>query len=274
MKRIKIKKKIGKTKKNNNLLLYSCVILSILLVFFMLLVLFNKQISKFKIVSRNNHVVEHKKTDTEEYETVGWIRVQGTDIDYPIINVLDYEYGHPVTGKSYSWLMNNTTKFKNRIDIAGHNILNLSVNPVRENDNYVYFEELKNYVYPDFVKENQFIQLNIDGKDYLYQVFAVNIIPTYRINEYVKEYESAEIKEFLDYVKEESFYDFDLDVNENDNILSLHTCTRFYGVNGFFNFVVTGKLIENEKEVELAEFKTTKYYDKILKIMNGGEVDE
>jgi hypothetical protein len=47
-----------------------------------------------------------------------------------------------------------------------------------------------------------------------------------------------------------------------------------YGVNGFFNFVVTGKLIKNEKEVELAEFKTTKYYDKILKIMNGGEVDE
>ena len=105
-------------------------------------------------------------------------------------------------------------------------------------------------------------------------MFAVNIIPTYRINEYVKEYESAEIKEFLEYVKEESFYDFDLDVNENDNILSLHTCTRFYGVNGFFNFVVTGKLIENEKEVELAEFKTTKHYDKILKIMNGGEVDE
>jgi hypothetical protein len=51
----------------------------------------------------NDMVKEERKNDSEQYETVGWVRVQGTNIDYPIIHIKDETYGQPVSDKSYAW---------------------------------------------------------------------------------------------------------------------------------------------------------------------------
>lgn len=273
MKRVKVKKKLRKQK---NISVFSCglFILSILFVFLMFVIIFGSESHEFKIESRVAFVNDEKKKDTEQYETTGWIRVQGTNIDYPIINVLDQGYEFPVNDKSYAWLMNDVSKFTNKIDIGGHNILNLSVNPIKKDEDFKYFEELKNFVYPDFVEENQFIQLNIDGKDYLYQVFSVNFLNSYEIYYHLNEHDKSYVKEYLDVLKKSTLYDFDVEVNEDDDLISLYTCTRFYGITNDINFVVTGKLVDNDKNNDIKKFKTTNKYKEIVKIMEGGEADE
>ena len=160
MGKIKVRKKLRK-KKNDNLSIYALIALSVLFVFFMFLSFLGNNGSVFKVESRKESITEARKKDTEEYETMGWVRVQGTNIDYPVIRVLDEDYGRPVNGESYAWSTNDGTKVDKKMDISGHNILNLSSNPVKKDDMFIYFEELMNFVYYDFAKENQFIQLHI-----------------------------------------------------------------------------------------------------------------
>ena len=66
------------------------------------------------------------------------------------------------------------------------NILNLGTNPVMKDDMYVYFEELMNFVYYDFAKENQFIQLNVNGEDYIYKIFSVDFLKVFDVNKFLR----------------------------------------------------------------------------------------
>lgn len=273
MGKIKVRKKLRK-KKSSNFSNYVLVALSILFIFLMFVSFFNDSPKKFKLEPRSENVEEIKEKDSAEFETVGWVRVQGTNIDYPVINVLDYEYGHPVGVDSYAWNMNKKVGFQKKIDISGHNIMNLSVNPIKKDESFIYFEELMNYVYPEFVEENQFIQLNIDGKDYLYQVFSVNILGTYEVEGYLDLEKKDEIRDFLKFLKRSTLYNFDLVVDENDNLLCLYTCTRFYGAGRNVNLAVVAKLVDEDEKAKLVSFEKTERYDYVKDIMNGGVEDE
>lgn len=267
----------GRNSKLNKdkLAVYSLVILSIVFVFFLFLSFLIDDADMFKIDPKNDEIINLRKDDTNKFETMGWVRVQGTNIDYPIIRVLDYKYGHPINDKSYAWSMNEDSKFHNKIDISGHNVLNLSKNPVSKDEEFIYFEELMNFIYYDFVKENQFIQLSIDGKDYIYKVFSVNFLSLYDINELPRgEYKASEMKDFLEMLNKGNLYDFDVDVNKDDKLISLYTCTRFYGRGNNINFVVTGRLLRDDEKTKLSDVEKTKKYSEIDKIMNGGEKNE
>ena len=198
MGKIKVRKKLRR-KKNDNLSIYALIALSVLFVFFMVLSFLGNNGSVFKVESRKESITEARKKDTEEYETMGWVRVQGTNIDYPVIRVLDEDYGRPVNGESYAWSTNDGTKVDKKMDISGHNILNLSSNPVKKDDMFIYFEELMNFVYYDFAKENQFIQLHIDGEEYIYKIFSINFLKPFDVNTFARNgYGEDEMNNFLD----------------------------------------------------------------------------
>lgn len=275
MGKIKVRKKLRKNNsKKSNLTIYCLIGLSVLFVALLFVSLFSNKDDTFKIESRDEMVEKNKKTDTDQYETVGWVRVQGTNIDYPILNILDEEYGQPVNGISYAWTDYDGKKLEKKIDVSSHNILNLGQNPVMKDDMFVYFEELMNFIYYDFAKENQFIQLHINGEDYVYKIFSVNFLKTFDVNRFARyDFDNEDASEFLELLEKGNLYEHDLDINENDKFVSLYTCSRFYG-DGAYNFAVTGRLLRDDEKIELSTIEKTEKYDEIVEIIEGGEEDE
>ena len=176
------KKLSARLKRYNIFLIIALIVFMGILGFFMTFEMFyNKQ--SYSIKSRKENIAMSQKHDTSDYETIGWVRVQGTNIDYPLYGVIQEGYEYPVSD-SYLWSLNMDSEFHDTMLVYGHNVMNLGPNPISHADSFTRMEELMNFVYYDFAKENQYIQLSIDGEDYLYKIFAVNFMKVDDYEEY------------------------------------------------------------------------------------------
>ncbi len=227
----------------------------------------------YPIESRIGRIEEYAKNDKEDYTTVGWLRVQGTNIDYPIIYAPSYDF----SGMTYDFLWNEvkSDNLLNQITVSGHNILNLSSNPLVANENHKRFEQLMSFIYLDFIKDNKYIQYTANGNDYLYKIFSVAFSKKSNIKKFTREDLSREeMKEYLNQSLNDSIFEFDVDVDENDKILSLVTCTRMFGHYNDIEFKIDARLVrKGELKLNYGVNKTEKYHE-IEKIMEGGENDE
>lgn len=229
----------------------------------------------YSLDSRVENVKKEIKKDQGDYQTIGWLKVQGTNIDTPIIgyNKLDEEV--QVDKENYLWNIINEKKLYNKVNIMGHNILNLSSTPRIGDSNFSRFDELMSFVYVDFVKDNKYIQYTIDGKDYIYKVFAVYFDYQYNLNQYHEgDYSKKELAEYLTDIKKMSIYDFDVDVNSDDKIISLVTCTRMFGVDSNQDLIVSARLVHKNENYTNYEVVENKNYKKIKKILKGDEVND
>ena len=270
-----------KTKnKKNGLLNSKTKVLSIIIMFLLVIVLcliyciFNYNSHKFKIESRDSNIKKVKSKVSDEYEIAGWVRVQGTNIDYPILGEMKKNQTFPVEIEKYSWIQTGDNKYHNVVNIYGHNILNLSSNPINHDDDFNRFEELMNFIYYDFAKENRFIQLTMNGNDYIYEIFAVGINSGYVMNFLpIKDYSKDEINNYLSIVKNNSIYDYDLSVSDNDKFITLVTCTRFFG-NTDDSFYVSGKLRNIKKLKTNSKVTKNNNYKNVEDVLKGDEKNE
>ena len=271
-------KKIKNKKKNQRIKLFAVAIgLLICCCILLFLLLYQRFWSKeiYKVDSRVKNITEEKKKDQENYQTIGWLRVQGTNIDTPIIGYKRDDIEISVEKENYLWNEINKEKLYNKVNIMGHNILNLSANPQSGLDYFVRFDDLMSFVYTNFVEENKYIQYTVDGEDYIYKVFAVYFDRQYNLDLYHEgDYSKKELKEFLKKVKKESIYDFSVDVNENDKVISLITCTRMFGADSSEELVVVGRLMHEGERLSNYDVKENTNYKKIEAVMKGDEVNE
>ena len=228
----------------------------------------------FKTVDRVKHIKKEKKKekDAKGYATIGWLRVQGTNIDAPIIKYDSMEGMEEVNKEDFLWNEYPEEKIQKRVNIQGHNILNLSAKPEVGLDYFTRFENLMSFVYIDFAKENQYIQYTVDGENYLYQIFAVYFDEVYNLDLYnPDEYSDEEVEEFIQRSLDKSLYKYDVEVNKNEKVISLITCTRMYG-NDKKQFLVVGKMIDNDSKTTNYEVKENPNYKEVKNLMKG--VDE
>lgn len=269
-----------KTSKKKNqriktLVLAAGLLICCCLVLVLLITITNKQI--YKVDSRVSAVEKEKKKDKKDatYETIAWLTVQGTNIDAPIVsfqkpNGLDY-----VEKDDYLWNNNPNEKFYNQVAISGHNLLNLSSNPEIGLDYFSRFDDLMAFVYEDFAKENKYIQYTVDGEDYVYKIFGVFFEKSYNIDLTTnKNYSEQELKSYIDKVKESSFYDYDIKVDETDSVITLTTCTRMFGQGDGRNLVVVGRLLRDNEKMNNYDVKANEKYKEIKNAMKGDEQDE
>ena len=229
----------------------------------------------FKKVDRVTEIEKNRKKDGEGYKTIGWLRVQGTNIDTPIVSYENIEALDNISIDNYLWNEEGTEKLYNRVNIQGHNILNLSANPESGKEYFTRFDDLMSFVYPEFVKENKYIQYTIDGKNYIYKIFAVYFEEKYNLDLYQKgNYDSTAMQKFIDLSQKSSLYDFELEVNKDDKIIALVTCSRVYGFNSRKQFVVVGRMLRDDEKIENYNVELTKNYDEIKKLMEGDKTDE
>ena len=231
----------------------------------------------YKIESRVEQVKNTEVIKDSKFKTVAWLRVQGTNIDYPIIFCEDDKEDFPVQLESYAWLESAVPRFIDNIEITGHNIFNLSFNRKRHSKNFKRFEELMNFQYYDFAKENQYIQLTIEGKDYLYKIFAVSYIGSSDstfLPKYIK-VSDIDFKRMKNILKKSNIYEYDIDVNENDKFISLATCTRAFVNDRETTYYVHGRLLREGERATKYKVKKSKKYKEIEEMLeeNGNEKD-
>lgn len=245
-----------------------CIIV-ILLVVALIKVITKNMAPYYKAESRTEEISNFTK-EHKELSTLGWLRVQGTNIDYPVI------YGSPKLDFDdlridFTWTENEVKTLTNRVFIQGHNIRNVSNKPLITDKEHNKFEQLPSFTYLDFAKENKYIQYTIDGKDYLYKIFSVAIVDNNELSHTTKNFTKKELKEYITQSLSESFYDYDIEVDENDNIITLVTCTRFYGRARNYAYKIDARMVRDNERVKNYSVKENKNYKQIENAMKEGE---
>lgn len=172
-------------------------------------------------------------------DVVGWLKVNGTNINYPFVQSSDNDYylTHSFN-KSYNgagWVFldyrNNGTNNKNTI-IYAHGRSNKTM-----------FGTLKNVLNNGWLNNtnNYVIKISTETENSLWQIFSVYRIPT--TSDYLQTNfnDETEYQNFLDMIKDRSSHNFDTNVASTDNILTLSTC-----YNNSDKMVVHAKLIKKE----------------------------
>ena len=172
--------------------------------------------------NRNNYKVDFVKLKKQNKDTVAWLKVNNTEINYPVVQGKDNSYyiNHNFEKKynQAGWVF---VDYKNKLDgtdknivIYGHNMKNNSMfGSLPDILNKKWYNNNDNYII-DFVTEE---------KEYKYQVFSVYKIETedYYIT---TEFESDEFSQFIKIIKGRSYKKFKVDVTKDDSILTLSTC--------------------------------------------------
>lgn len=255
---------------------YGLLLLCLIFIVALLVFAFIKFIPRgnyYKVSSRSENV----KTTKVDYpddplETVGWIQIQGTEIDYPVLYKKSIK-SYPGEITKYGWLSNYENKFTNHMRIYGHNLFNLSSTPKMESDMFERFESLMSFVYYDFAKENKYIQFTYDGKEYVYKIFstAFNSNNDKYLFPIADEYSSEEMDEYIKTLKKNSIYDYDVDVNKDDKIISVATCTRFFGLDDYKDFRIVGRLVRKNEKLNNYSVKKNSNYKKIEEKLKGDD---
>lgn len=174
-------------------------------------------------------------------DTVAWIKVEGTKINYPVVQSTDNDYylhhdyrkNDNMAGWIFGDYRDDFTNFKYNTIIYGHNMNNKTM-----------FGSLPDAVLSSSWQnnpDNHLIKLSTPTSNSVWKVFSVYTIEPEVY--YLKIPASTEShQEFITTIKNRSIYNFNTDVTVNDKILTLSTCDNL----GTKRVAVHAKLIKIE----------------------------
>lgn len=237
----------GKRLKEKNNRILSIIISLILILFICIFIYSSIQIFKWlkenkareNIVKdiQNTITIDEEKEDVEKYsidfnslkgknsDTIAWIKVNGTDIEYPVVKASnnDYYLNHSFD-KSYNtsgWVFMD---YKNKCDNTDKNMVIYGHN---RRDGGM-FGTLKNILTDEWQnnQDNFIIPFITENEKSEYQVFSI-----YRIEK--EDYyittnfrTDDEFNDLINEIKSRSMKDFGVDITVEDNILTLSTCAN------------------------------------------------
>lgn len=180
--------------------------------------------------------VDINKLKTFNPDTIGFIKVMGTNINYPFVQTLDNDYylnrSYDKTYNNAGWIFldyrNNEFNDKNTI-IYGHGRINGTM-----------FGSLKDTLKSSWQsnKDNYIIKISTEKENSIWQIFSVYKIAT--TSDYLQTtFSDNEFESFISLIKERSSYNFETNVTNEDKVLTLSTC---YNDND--KMVVHAKLIK------------------------------
>lgn len=156
-------------------------------------------------------------------DTVGWIKVNGTKINYPFVHTNDNEYylkhTFDKTSNKKGWVF---LDFRNDIENLSENTILYAHGLV----NNQMFGSMRKVIKPTWYnnKNNHIITVATPSGTRHFKVFSsYTILPeSYYITTNFKT--EDEFKIFIDTIKQRSVYNYGVDVNINDKILTLSSC--------------------------------------------------
>jgi len=196
--------------------------------------------------NNNNNTNNNVANLTENYqellsinnETVGWLKVNNTKVDYPVVQTNDNDFyiNHDFNKKSNfnGWIFVDYRNDLNRIDqntiIYGHNM-----------KSGMMFGTLQTVLKESWYNnpDNLVITFNTTTKQMKWQIFSIYVVNVTNDYLYANFDYDSQFKEFVDKLRNRSIKDFGVEVTKFDKILTLSTCQN----NSKQRLVIHAKLI-------------------------------
>ena len=182
------------------------------------------------INQENERILKVQKLQEENPDIVGWLEIEGTSINYPVLQGDDNEYymthnykkqksknGSIFLTKDYDWSIPSSNLL-----IYGHNLSNGTM-----------FQELLKYEKEDFYKKHPIIRFTTNNEDAEYEIISAFKSRVYYKSEknvfryyyFVNAKTEAQYNEFVQNARKASLYNIDKTAQYGDQLITLSTCS-------------------------------------------------
>ena len=160
--------------------------------------------------------IDWEKLDDINKDIIGWIKIEGTHIDYPILQ----------DGSQLQYLRKS---FNGKYNING-SIFTLNNNPFGDSETIVYghnmkskimFSELDKYMKENFFYKRSKFEIYTKGQNYKATVFSCYSTNVYQEEKYIK---TLDFDEKVEYYKKASKYSME-NIGKVKKIVKLSTCS-------------------------------------------------
>lgn len=173
-------------------------------------------------------------------DTVGWIKVEGTKVNYPVVqsNDNDYYLSHAFNKKRNTggWIFADYrvdfVDFEKNTIIYGHNMNNKTM-----------FGSLKSMLNSSYLNnsDNHYIKISTPTSNSVWRVFSIYTIAP-EVYYLKTNFKTEPFKNFINTLKNRSIHDFGIEVTADDKIITLSTCNS----NGTKRLAIHAKMINIE----------------------------
>lgn len=183
-------------------------------------------------------------------DCVGWIRVDGTDIDYPVVQAADNSfYLHRNFNQESAICGAIFMDYRNDIDLAREHLI-LYGHQMKDGS---MFKQLNGYKDKEFYKEHPEITLYLRNQKYSYDVVAVYVTNIARSEGYYNYLHGNTREEQIEYLQNKmaayQLYDTGFTVTQDDELLSLSTC-EYSSTNGRLIVLAKRRCKDGKKRVQ------------------------
>ena len=173
---------------------------------------------KFPLIDVDITELKEKNSDT-----VGWINVNNTNINYPFVQTKDNSYylNHSFDKKynEAGWVF---LDYRNSKNLNNKNTILYAHSRLDKTMFGSLSKVLKSSWYNN--KDNHIIRLSTDTENTLWQIFSVYKIPEESYYITTNFNSNKEYTKFLNTIKQRSIHNFNTNLDANDKILTLSTC--------------------------------------------------
>ena len=194
-------------------------------------------------IETTERMLKVKKLQKENDDIVGWLEIEDTNINYPVLQGDDNEFylnrnykkeksekGSIFLDAKYNWNIPS-----NNLLIYGHNIIN-----------GLMFQDLLKYENQDFYKKHPNIRFTTEKEDKEYEIISVFKSRVYykseknvfRYYDFINAKKEEDYMEFVKNAKKASIYDTEVTAKYGDELITLVTCS-YHTEDG--RFVVIGR---------------------------------
>lgn len=180
--------------------------------------------------TENDVLYEYSALYERNKDLIGWIRIEGTVINYPVMQtkedeeyylLRDFDRESDINGLPFMDARCDAKTDSNLI-IYGHNMKNGSM-----------FSALMNYAEEEFYKKHPVVLFDTIYEKGVYDIIAVfqtrvayQDEDTFRYYNFVEPFHEAEFYNYLENISELSYYNTDQTVDYGDKLITLSTCDR------------------------------------------------
>lgn len=195
---------------------------------------------------KTERMLQLEELQKENDEIIGWLEVEGTDINYPVTQTKDNDF----------YLTHN---YKKEYSQAGCLFLDKDFDMINGSSNYliyghrnkngIMFESLLKYSKEDFYKEHTKIRFTTNKDDSKYEIMSIFYSRVYYQSEqnvfryyyFVNAENEEEYNEYVNNCKNASIFDTGVTATYGDQLLTLSTC-EYSQEDG--RFVIVAKKVE------------------------------
>lgn len=189
-------------------------------------------------------LTKYQDSYNKNNDLIGWIKINDTNIDYPVVQCNDNEFylTHNFKGKNdangciFADMYCNVYPRSKNIILYGHHMKSGRMFAHLEKyDSYDFYQKHKTFQF-DTIYEEALYEIVFVFRDYIHAVDDTS----FKYYEFVDVTSETEFDSYMTELKEKSLYDTNVDVTFNDELLTLSTCD-YMQANG--RFVIIAKKI-------------------------------